>query len=104
MNRAIFQLQRQEHWTASGPPIGNSPRPSHSTPFSAAGHQPVEGQRHPLDPPLPDSIAGGGRGLFVFMFRLLLLDIIICFFLLTYIYIYIYISFFCYCINTYVRT
>ena len=44
-----------------GPPIGNPPRPSNSTPFSAAGHQSVEGQRHPLDPPPPHSITGGGR-------------------------------------------
>ena len=59
---------REEHWTASGPPIGNSPRPSHSTPFSAAGHQSVEGQRHSLDPPPPHSISGGGRANLTFQF------------------------------------
>ena len=48
--------------------LGIPPRPSNSTPFSAAGHQSVEEQRHPLDPPPPHSITGGGRANLTFIF------------------------------------
>ena len=82
----------QEHWTASGPPIGNSPRPSHSTPFSAAGHQPVEGQRHPLDPPPPHSITGGGRPNLTFKKNLC--SVLLPFIIIVFFYFFLYIFFY----------